>query len=259
MNPTIIAGLATGIGYLMGSLSFARIVTTLVEPGRRVERLQVSVPDANATFESDVVSATTVRVQLGTKYGCLTSILDMLKAALPTLAFRFAYPDGPYYLIAAGMATIGHIWPIYYRFKGGRGMSPILGGMLAINPLGVVISHLIASLVGIPLKNTLVSIGGGIALMIPWLWFRTREIGPVIYAAAMNVLFWYAMRPEVRSYTKLKQEGKLDAFTEAESLRVANRRGSEMAPSTINQTFQRIRSRLGIERDNNKPIDPGSS
>jgi glycerol-3-phosphate acyltransferase PlsY len=249
MNTVIIGVLAAVIGYLLGSLSFARIVTALVEPGRRVEKLQVSVPDSDVEFESDVVSATTVRLQLGAKYGCLTSLLDMLKAALPTLAFRFGYPDEPYYLIAAGMVTVGHIWPLYYRFKGGRGMSPILGGMLAIDPLGVVISHAIASLIGIPLKNTLISIGGGIALMAPWLWFRTGEALPVIYTVAMNGLFWYAMRPEVRTYSRLKREGKMDAFSEAESIRVAHRRGSEHTSPTISQTFARIRRRLGLEKE----------
>jgi glycerol-3-phosphate acyltransferase PlsY len=248
MNTVIITCLAAGIGYLIGSVSFARIVTALVEPGRVVEKLRVSVPDANVSFESDVVSASTVRLQLGAKYGCLTSVLDMLKAAIPTLVIRQIYPDADYYLVVAAMVTVGHIWPLYYRFVGGRGMSPILGGMLVMSPLGVVVSHLAASLVGIPLKNTLISIGGGVALMIPWLGYQTREIGPVIYAVAMNVLFWYAMQPEVRTYTKLKKEGKLDAFSEAESLQVAHRRGSESAKPTISRAFARIRRHLGLKR-----------
>jgi hypothetical protein len=53
MNPVIIAVLAAMTGYLLGSLSFARIVTALVEPGRRVEKLQVSVPDSDVEFEAE--------------------------------------------------------------------------------------------------------------------------------------------------------------------------------------------------------------
>jgi glycerol-3-phosphate acyltransferase PlsY len=86
-----------------------------------------------------------VRLQLGARYGCLVSILDMIKAAVPAFIFKLLYPEMPYYLITAGMATVGHIWPVVHRFKGGRGLSCIIGGMLIVDWVGVLITNLIGA------------------------------------------------------------------------------------------------------------------
>ena len=68
------------------------------------------------------------------------------------------------------MAAVGHNWPIYYRFKGGRGISPIMGGMLVVDWLGVVITNLLGLLSDLVIKSTLVSSGIWLILMIPWIW-----------------------------------------------------------------------------------------
>ena len=223
--------LASALGYLAGSLSGARIIVRLFAPQHNLDGLQVEVPGSQARFQSDVISATTVRLQLGSRYGCLTAILDMIKAALPALLFRFWLPAGSYYLAAAGMATVGHIWPLYHRFKGGRGMSPILGGMLVVDWLGVIVTQLIGAFSGILTKNYLLMIGTGTALMIPWTWFRTRSWPEIIYLLAMNLLFWYAMGPEVREFKRLKQEGGLEEFSQSEQVRIIGRQGQEITPA----------------------------
>ena len=219
---------AAVIGYLLGSISFARIVTRLAAPEQDISKIKVTLPDSEAGMESDAVSATTVRLHVGARYGCLTSILDMAKAAAPALAFRTIYPEAPYYLVAAGMATVGHNWPIYHRFKGGRGLSPILGGMLVIDWLGVLVSNLAGFLLGLPSRNLLVVTGGGVFFMTFWIWFRTGDIPQLIYAVLMNVIYWSSMIPEIREYLRLRREGHLEAFQEAEQLRVVGRRAGEV-------------------------------
>ena len=79
-------------------------------------------------FESGSISATSVRLHLGARYGCLVAILDILKSLLPSLFFKLWQPDAPYYLITATLATIGHNYPLYHGFKGGRGLSTITEG-----------------------------------------------------------------------------------------------------------------------------------
>ncbi len=83
-----IALLAAAVGYLLGSISWARIITGLVAPGTDISMIREPVPHTDEVFESDLVSATTVRIHVGTRYGCLTAILDMLKVALPTLSLQ---------------------------------------------------------------------------------------------------------------------------------------------------------------------------
>ena len=134
MNPALVV-LAIGIGYLLGAISFAR-VTLRVFGQRPVQDVELAVPGTEEKFHSTSVSATAVRLQLGPKYGCLASILDMAKAGVPALIWRLMFPAEPYFLISAAAAVFGHNWPVYYRFKGGRGQSPTMGGMLVIDPLG---------------------------------------------------------------------------------------------------------------------------
>jgi glycerol-3-phosphate acyltransferase PlsY len=224
-----VAAFSSLVGYLLGSLSFARIVTRIAAPEQDISRLEVELPSGEASFESDAISATTVRLHVGRGYGCLVSILDMLKAALPAIAFRITWPDESYYLIAAGAATVGHIWPIYHRFRGGRGLSPILGGMLVVDWFGVVITNLVGAVAGTLLNNNLVVLTGtGIVLMIPWAWIRYRDPAQVIYLVAMNILYWTVMIPEWREYVRLWREGNLGNFQEAEQLRIVRKRGDNV-------------------------------
>jgi glycerol-3-phosphate acyltransferase PlsY len=219
---------AAAVGYLAGSFSSARAVTRIFAPGHVLEGIKIKVPGGRAVFRSSVISGTTVRLHLGARYGCLTSSLDILKAALPAIAFRVWRPDAPYYLIAAALATIGHNWPVYHRFKGGRGMSPILGGMLVVDWPGVVVTQLIGAATGLVIKNLLIMIGTGTALMIPWVWFRTRSWPELVYVAAMNVVFWVAMIPEVKQHLRLKREGTAKEFSAAPHIRIVGRRGMEV-------------------------------
>jgi glycerol-3-phosphate acyltransferase PlsY len=202
-------------GYLLGAISFARIVTRIVAPGRKLESVVLDVPGGDV-MASNAVSATAVRLQLGPKYGCLTSLLDMLKIVTPMLALKLAYPGQPYYLVAAGMGTIGHVWPIYFGFRGGRGQSPILAGLFVLDPLGTVVTAVAAPLLGrFVFRELLVINSGGFLLMIPWVWWRGHGLPALIYVVAMNVVFWVARTAELRQYVRLRREGKLRNLEDA--------------------------------------------
>ena len=230
----LIALLAIITGYLIGSISFARLVTRLFAPQQDITRIALEVPGSNATFESGAISATSVRLHLGPKYGCLTGALDILKATVPALAFKLWQPDAPYYLLAAAMAPVGHIWPIYHRFKGGRGMSPIMGGMLVVDWLAVVVTNVLGLLSDLAIKSTLVSSGVWLILMIPWLWLRRHDWPELVYAAAMCALFWLSMMPEWRELARLQREGVLENLQHAGEVRVLSRldRGTARQIST---------------------------
>jgi glycerol-3-phosphate acyltransferase PlsY len=233
--------LAAVVGYVCGAISFARIVTMIVAPQQDVSAIRLELPDGSAEFESHAVSATTVRLHVGDRYGCLTGILDMFKAGIPALIFRRWQPETPHYLIAAGMAVVGHNWPIFYRFKGGRGLSPTLGGMLVVDWVGVLATNAAGMLIGLPIKNPVVTTGSGIVLMIPWIWFRNRNWAELTYVTSTNVLFWASMIPELKEYVRLKQEGKLEELLESEQIRVIGRFNGE----TVSQlTLSQVNSKL---------------
>lgn len=111
----------TVTGNLPGSISFAHVVMRIFARCKEVEKIIVTIPGSDAVIESESISATTARLQLGARYGILVAVLEMLKAAIHALCFRICQPESTAYMVAAGMATVGHIWPVFYRFKGGRG------------------------------------------------------------------------------------------------------------------------------------------
>ena len=90
------AGLA---GYLIGSISFARMVVGIRSPGEEVEGIQHAVEGSDYVFESSSISATAVRHSMGTRYGCLTGVLDVMKSLVPALVLKSWFPDQPYFVI----------------------------------------------------------------------------------------------------------------------------------------------------------------
>lgn len=85
------------------------------------------------------IGATNVTRVLGKKLGITTLILDGLKGAIMVILARFLFVEANFlniYLILVGtVAVLGHIFPIYLKFKGGKGVATALAVLLAINPL----------------------------------------------------------------------------------------------------------------------------
>jgi glycerol-3-phosphate acyltransferase PlsY len=206
MEP-LTAFVAGAVGYLLGSISFARIIAHWVAPSTDITKWIDQIPGSDLVYEDDAVSATLVNLHIGARYGCLTSILDMLKAVVPMLAFRFWAPEQPYFLIVPAMALVGHDWPLYHRFKGGRGESVIYGSMLIIDPLGAVVCNIGAVILGVLLGQVHLVRWGGMALLIPWLWFRTGDWAYLAYIVFANAMFWLSMRRDVKQYYELHKRG----------------------------------------------------
>ena len=201
--------LAGVTGYLVGSFSFVRLMVKALGTGADVSTIEHSVPGSEEVFESSSTGATAARFQLGTRYGCLAALLDITKALVPTLAFKLLLPEEPYYLITATMTIVGHNYPIFYGFKGGRGLATIYGGFLVLDWVGVLVTSFAGMLLGGLLGQVLVMRWAGLLLMIPWIWYRTQDVAQVAYVLIANALFWFAMLPELRQYLHLRREGEL--------------------------------------------------
>lgn len=127
---TALPFLALLVGYLIGSLSFAVIVS-------RAMRLEDP-----RTYGSKNPGATNV-LRSGSKAAAvITLALDALKGAAPVLlANWFAARNGiggdalTWSPALAGLgAFLGHLWPVYFRFQGGKGVATAAGVLLALNP-----------------------------------------------------------------------------------------------------------------------------
>jgi glycerol-3-phosphate acyltransferase PlsY len=208
MDPlsAVCAGVA---GYLIGSLSVTRLMVRILAPGVDLSSIEHPVHGSHEVFQSSSAGATAVRFQFGARYGCLAAILDMLKALVPALAFKLWHPGEPYYLLVAATSVIGHNYPLFYGFKGGRGLAPIYGGFLVLDWVGVLLTSVTGVLLGGFLGQVLMMRWAGLLLMIPWIWFRTHDVAKLTYVLVANALFWYAMLPELRQVFRLGREGRL--------------------------------------------------
>jgi acyl phosphate:glycerol-3-phosphate acyltransferase len=193
-------------GYLIGSPSFARLVFARLKPGEIPDRIRTPSKDGQAELVSHAVGATNVMIAFGPRWGMLVTILDIIKGCLPTLAVRLLFPDQHYPLVIAIAILAGHLWPVWYRFCGGGGNSSIMGMLLAISPLGLLISHAGGMLIGhfAPVFTFV----GGIALTIPWFAIRNGLFSPeVAFALAITLLYVMAELPEMRQINELKRQG----------------------------------------------------
>jgi len=216
-NIVIMIGLSVLFGYLVGSISFARLITYFVTKSFKVKEINEPVPGTDITFSSDSISATAVNINLGKKKGCLVSILDMTKVAIPTLLFRLLFPEEPYFLLVAAAGIAGHNYPVYHRFQGGRGESPIIGALLVINWFGILIANVAGMILGYLVGSVLVMRYGWYFLTIFWYWIFFNDIYYVLFAVVANFIFWNALRVELYKYYKLEKEQNLDASEEAVS------------------------------------------
>lgn len=223
--------LATVAGYLIGSLSSARVVTRIFAPGNPLpEKTVLELEGSDKTMSSELYSATAVSQHIGSKYGFLTYVLDVLKVAIPTLVAKQLFPEQPYFLFVATAGLIGHIWPLYHRFKGGRGISAIYGGLVVLDWIGIFATSIVGMLVGMVLfRDMVVAYMAGVWLIIPWLWFRTHNIHYVLYAVVVNIIFAIAMIPEIKNWMRVRKEDKWDDPVEVFQLQGMGRGMIKMA------------------------------
>jgi glycerol-3-phosphate acyltransferase PlsY len=118
---------AVVLAYLVGSLSFAVIVSRAL-----------GLPDPRS-YGSKNPGATNV-LRSGNRWAAvLTLAFDALKGYLPVLAAlllapRFGFGEGTIALVGLA-AFVGHLWPVFFGFRGGKGVATAAGVLLALNPL----------------------------------------------------------------------------------------------------------------------------
>ncbi len=123
---TAYAAAATIAAYLIGSLSFAVIVSRVM--GLNDPR----------TYGSGNPGATNVLRSGNKKAAILTLVFDALKGFVPVLLVRLYGPRwglGEGAIALVGLAAfLGHLWPVFFRFQGGKGVATAAGVLLGIEP-----------------------------------------------------------------------------------------------------------------------------
>jgi acyl phosphate:glycerol-3-phosphate acyltransferase len=126
MNHALALAAALVGAYLIGSLSFAVIISRLMGL------------DDPRSYGSKNPGATNVLRSGNKAAAVLTLAFDALKGFVPVwlvLAFGGAFGLGSTAAAFAGLAAfLGHLWPVFFRFQGGKGVATAAGALMAINP-----------------------------------------------------------------------------------------------------------------------------
>lgn len=129
---------------------------------------------------------------LGARWAAPVMALDIAKGFLPTYAFPALVGGGTAWALVFGVAAIlGHVFPVYMRFRGGKGVATGAGVFLALAPAAVVLGLLVWSLVVAATRTvSLGSIAAALALplLVWWLYGRGLVLA-VAVSLAVFVLF----------------------------------------------------------------------
>lgn len=134
-NEVIVKVLYAFISYLVGAIPFGKIISYIVN--------RVNIQEVG----SGNIGATNVARVLGIKWGIITLIADFSKGAIMVYIAKMIFNDNKLVALVAILLVVGHCYPIYLRFRGGKGVATACGAFLMINGKAVGFSALIFILV----------------------------------------------------------------------------------------------------------------
>jgi len=145
------------------------------------------------------IGATNVYRCVGKGWGILTFVLDFLKGYLPAVVFPILIPcpslgiSGAHLSLICGcMAVVGHNWPVYLGFRGGKGMATGAGALLGFAPLAMLIGA--AGWVIFFLASRYVSLASMLAAVLvaagAWWLYRGQILVPAVLSLMGAVVIW---------------------------------------------------------------------
>jgi glycerol-3-phosphate acyltransferase PlsY len=185
------AALLVVAGYLIGSLSFALLLVRW-RTGTDIRK-----------EGSGNAGATNVLRAHGKALGLAVALLDVAKGAAAVLLVRLVTAD-PRYAAAAGFAAIlGHVFPLYSGFRGGKGVATAVGAFLVLAPAGTLAC--LAIFVAIVAATRYVSLASVVAIVLlppaaALLSHASRAV--LVAAAATAVLIVFKHLENVKRLTR---------------------------------------------------------
>ena len=184
------------ISYLMGSIPFGFILTKLFlkKDIREIGSGNIGATNALRTGNKTI--------------GYSTLVLDILKAITPVVYVKIFYQDFLY--IASLCAFLGHVFPIWLKFKGGKGVATYVGILFAINIyFGIIFTISWFITFFISKYSSLSSLVG--AASIPMYLLILTQFNQIIFFTIMFVLIFFTHRENIKRL-KNKEETKTKIY-----------------------------------------------
>ena len=170
------------VSYLFGSIPFGYLFTKIL-----LKRDIRNVGSGN-------IGATNVLRTGNKSLGYLTLVLDIAKAVAPVVYIKFNYPDLVY--ISALCAFLGHLFPVWLKFKGGKGVATFVGILISINIYYAVVFGIVWILTFLISKySSLSSLFASISIPI---YLLIINQGNIFFYTIMFVLIFYTHRENIK-------------------------------------------------------------
>ena len=181
--------------YFLGSIPFGFIIT------------KIFLKQDIRNIGSGNIGATNV-LRTGNKViGYSTLILDILKAILPVIYIKFNYPE--YVFISSLSVFIGHVFPIWLKFKGGKGVATYVGILFSLNLSYGIIFIITWGITFLVSKySSLSSIFASLSIPIYMLFIDKNNL---VFFIIMFVLIFYTHRENIKRL-KNKEESKTKIY-----------------------------------------------
>jgi len=190
IQPEILNYILIFAAYIIGSLSSAIIVCKIM-----------GLPDPRGEGSGNPGATNVLRFG-GKKAAAITLAGDMVKGLIPVLAVKYMGFDSLIIAQVGIAAFLGHLYPLFFQFKGGKGVATMLGVMFGFSwwvGLATAATWLfMAKIVKISSLSALVATA--LAPVYVWLWFN--ESGPISATILMTVVLFWRHRSNIQNMMK---------------------------------------------------------
>ena len=167
------------LSYILGNSNMAKYIAA-------VKKVDLSAGGSGNPGASNAV------ILMGWGAGVLTAVHDIGKSALAVILARVLFPDLPYIGAVAGVASVlGHIYPFWMKFKGGKGFASYLGMTIALNWKVAIVVLLLLVVVTLVTDYIVAATANTIIIVPIWLGIASRSmVLALILLVGSAVIAW---------------------------------------------------------------------
>lgn len=218
MSDPVTAIIVLVIAYLVGAIPSG------VLAGRLYRGVDIR------SYGSGGSGATNVARTLGPRAGAAVFVADLVKGMVVISIARYAFSGDAWLIAAAGsVAVIGHMYPVYIRFKGGKGVATGFGALIVISPLAGFIA-----LVGVAIAalSRYVSLGSIIGTSISLISLMVFSVFKFSYLGYDHDYWWFLFAVPVGALIIWSHQSNIDRLAKGDESRLENKPSPRRAERT---------------------------
>ena len=188
--------IAIVVAYLIGSLSTSILTAKFMK-----------LPDPRSQGSGNA-GATNMLRMAGKQAGLIVFVGDLLKGVIAVLIGRALGCVSIDLALVAFACVLGHVFPLYFKFRGGKGVATMVGSLIALSPpLGLATALVWAIVAAITRFSSLASLCAVVAALVyTWVWGNHGYFMPILFIAVLVV---WKHRENIERLVK-GQEGKIN-------------------------------------------------